>query len=451
MKHELQWSAYQDQGMGDAYADIPRHGGDFAKAIAVCIRSGLCQQPGHGVMCPSFRLRSDPAMSPGGRVSQLKQALNHPDPEYWLDDPEVARLLDSCVSCKGCQRECENNLDMAAIKLEYLAQQRRLRRFSLRAWLFGHFPQLLHHAPWLSTILRWRNRSPWLARQMELWLGISAAFPLPVPSDTPFAPLERWFDPLNGQPALRELVLWVDSLSSQFAPEQAHDALLLLRALGYRVRVIHPGSGSGAMLDSGRMLLSQGYVDAARAQAQALLAMLEQSLRRGLPIIGLEPSALLMLRDEYRQLSLGLVADLAQQQAVLLEEFLAHELQAGRVRYQPRNMPIRVLVHGHCHQKASGAMKSLRRVLRLIPALDFTFIDASCCGMAGTFGLEREHLADSLAMAELALLPALAAEPEAQILCTGMACRQQISRLTGRQPYHLASLLLAALGLGSRG
>jgi glycerol-3-phosphate dehydrogenase subunit C len=270
-----------------------------------------------------------------------------------------------------------------------------------------------------------------------------------VPSDTPFAPLERWFDPLNGQTALREVVLWIDSLSSQFAPEQAHDSLLLLRALGYRVRVIHPDSGTGAMLDSGRMLLSQGYVDGARAQAQELLTMLEPSLRRGLPIIGLEPSALLMLRDEYRQLALGPVAELAQQQAVLLEEFLAHELQARRLRYQPGAMSMRLLVHGHCHQKASGVMKSLRRVLRLIPELDFTFIEASCCGMAGTFGLEREHLADSVAMAEQALLPTLAAEPEALILCNGMACRQQISRLTGRQPCHLASLLLATLGLGT--
>jgi glycerol-3-phosphate dehydrogenase subunit C len=449
MKHELEWSAYQDQGMGDAYADIPRQGGNFAKAVAVCIRSGVCQQPSTGVMCPSFRISDDPRLSPGGRVVQLKQALNHADPAYWLDDPEVARLLDSCVSCKGCQRECENNLDMAAIKLEYLAQQRKRRRFAPRAWLFAHFPQLLHHAPWLGQAIRWRNRMPWLARLTERVLGITAAYPLPEPAVRPFAPLERWFAPLTHQTPLREVVLWVDSLTSQFAPEQAQDVLLLLRALGYRVRVIHPGSGAEAMLDSGRLLLSQGYVDAARQQAQALLAMLEQSLHRGLPILGLEPSALLMLRDEYRQLVPSPLADLARQQAVLLEEFLAHELQAGRCSIPFLALPVRLLVHGHCHQKASGAMKSLRRVLRLIPELDFTFIEASCCGMAGTFGLEREHLADSLAMAELALLPALAAEPQARVLCNGMACRQQISRLTGRQPCHLASLLVEALGLRS--
>ena len=445
MRTQLDWSDYRDRGMGDAYADIPKQGGDFAKAVAVCIRSGVCEQPGNGVMCPSFKVSADPSLSPGGRVRALKQALNHPEPGYWLDDPQVAETLDLCVSCKGCQRECDNNLDMASIKVEYLAQQRLRGRARLRQRLFARFPLWLHRAPWLGQLIRWRNRHPWLATLGEQLVGLAARVPLPEPAAHPFAPRQSWFEPLTPKAEGREVVLWVDSFTSQFAPEQAEQALRLLRLAGYRVRVVHPGSVAGVMLDSGRTLLAQGWVAEAREQALCLLAALEPQLQRGLPIIGLEPAALLMLRDEYRQLQLGPLAELARKRALLLEEFLAHEQQAGRLALRFAPQARRLLVHGHCHQKASGAMKSLRRLLKLIPDLDFQFIEASCCGMAGTFGLEVEHVALSHQMAAQALLPALALEPEAELLCNGMACRHQIQVLTGRQPRHLVSLLLAAL------
>ena len=445
MRTQLDWSDYHDRGLGDAYADIPKQGGDFAKAVAVCIRSGVCEHPSPGVMCPSFKVSADPALSPGGRVRALKQALNHPEPDYWLDDQRVAETLDLCVSCKGCQRECENNLDMASIKVEYLAQQRQRGRSRLRQHLFASFPYWLHRAPWLGQLIRWRNRHAWLAQLGERLLGLAARVPLPEPARHAFAPGQSWFEPLASAGASREVVLWIDSFTSQFAPEQAEQALRLLRLAGYRVRVIHPGSVAGVMLDSGRTLLAQGWVAEAKEQARCLLAALEPQLQRGLPLIGLEPAALLMLRDEYRQLQLGPLAELARKQALLLEEFLAHEQQAGRLQLRFAPQPGRLLVHGHCHQKASGAMKSMRRVLKLIPELDFQFIEASCCGMAGTFGLEAEHVAISHQMAAQALLPALAAEPGAELLCNGMACRHQIQLLTGRQPRHLVSLLLAAL------
>jgi len=140
-------------------------------------------------------------------------------------------------------------------------------------------------------------------------------------------------------------------------------------------------------------------------------------------------------------MDLGPVSELARKQSFLLEEFLSHELQSGRLRFKAAGKPRRVLVHGHCHQKASGAMKAMRRVLKQLEGLDFDFIDASCCGMAGTFGLEAEHVAESRQMANLALIPAIAAEPEALLLCNGLSCRHQISLLSGREPLHLVSLL----------
>lgn len=445
MQTGLDWSGYAERGMGDAYADIPKEGGDFARAVAVCIRSGVCEQPGNGVMCPSFKVSGDPSLSPGGRVRTLKKALNQGSEGYWLTDPEVASALASCVACKGCQRECENNLDMSAIKVEYLSQQRLGGPKAWRQWLFAHFPELLHRAPWLGYLIRWRNRSPLLARLMERLLQIAASVPLPEPALRHFSPALRWFEPYQASGEPREVVLWADSFTGQFAPQQAEQALELLRRLGFRVRVIHPASVPGMMIDGGRSLLSQGKVDAAREQARALLALLEPALRRGLTIIGLEASALLMLRDEYRQMDLGPVAELARKQAQLLEEFLSHELQSGRIKLKGSGTPIRVLVHGHCHQKASGAMKGLRRVLKQLDGVDFAFIEASCCGMAGTFGMELEHVAESRQMANLALIPAIAAEPEALILCNGMSCRHQIAILSGREPVHLVTLLARQL------
>ena len=441
MQTRLDWSGYAERGMGDAYADIPREGGDFARAVAVCIRSGVCEQTSSGVMCPSFKVSGDPALSPGGRVRTLKRALNQGEEGFWLTDPAVEEALSSCLSCKGCQRECENNLDMSAIKVEYLAQHALTGRKAWRQWLFAHFPELLNRAPWLGLFIRWRNRSPWLARLMEKLLLIAAEVKLPEPARRHFAPALRWFEPQAACCEPREVVLWIDSFTSQFAPQQAEQALAILRRLGFRVRVIHPDSVPGMMIDSGRSLLSQGKVAAAREQARSLLALLEGALRRGTSVIGLEPSSLLMLRDEYRQMDLGPVSELARKQAFLLEEFLSHELQSGRLRFKAKAQPRRLLVHGHCHQKASGAMKAMRRVLKQLDGLDFDFIDASCCGMAGTFGLEAEHVAASRAMANQALIPAIKAEPEALLLCNGLSCRHQISLLSGREPLHLVSLL----------
>ncbi len=162
MKNFLDWSAYRDAGMGDAYADIPKEGGNYAKAIAACINSRQCEAEGKQVMCPSYRLTHNPHFSTGGRVRLLKAALNSELAEQALLDPELAEAMDLCVSCKGCKRECEANVDMPLIKSEYLAHKASREGLSPRSRLFAHTPRWLHYAPWLKTLNRWRkqHRSP---------------------------------------------------------------------------------------------------------------------------------------------------------------------------------------------------------------------------------------------------------------------------------------------------
>jgi len=447
MKKALDWSDYHDQGMGDAYADIPKHGGNYAKAISVCIRSGVCQETNNrGVMCPSFRISNDPAASPGGRVQLLKTLLNQSS-DALVNDPEIAKLMDSCVSCKGCKRECENNLDMAAIKIEYLAQKRMAGERSLRSWLFAEFPFLLYRFPFLRSLISLRNSSSLVAKLAEKLLGINSRIPLPTPAKTPYfdSALQTQSNEIDIEAldSSTSVVLLIDTFTALFAPQNAYDAIQVLNSAGYHVITVHPRLlDNDTVLDSGRSLLSQGYVERAQQQAVELITVLKPYVKKNLKVVGLEPSALLILRDEYLMMNLGDDALDLSKQAVLFEEFVAREQMSGRfnVQFERFKQP-QILVHGHCHQKAVGAMKSVRKVLRLVPELDVNFIEASCCGMAGSYGLEAEHAQDSVKMAEQGLLPALTDQPDALVVCNGFSCSHQIYALTQRKPLHLATLL----------
>lgn len=447
MKLFLDWSAYENAGMGDAYADIPKHGADYAKAVAVCIGSKQCQQEGKGVMCPSYRISHQPGLSPGGRVKWLKAALNAEDEQAFFG-AELAEAMDLCVSCKGCKRECENGVDMALIKAEYLAQRVRHQGMPLRRRIWAELPQLLH-LPLLGRLIRWRNRFSWIAKLTEIGLGISAKRRLPEPVLKPFA--------IGAEPQKvsggEQVVLFVDTFNYYFNPSAAKAAEQLLKAAGYHVLIAKPlpDDDSKRPLCCGRTYFSNGRIDQAKAEAQRLIEALSTHVEAGHPIIGLEPSCILSLRDEYLTLGLGEAANKLADKVVLLEEFIVREQSAKRWTLPFQALPDvkRLLLHGHCHQKAVGAIKSVRKLLKQIPELDFELIESSCCGMAGNFGVEAEHYQHSQAMAELALFPALRAEPEALIVSNGFSCQQQIDNGGFGKPRHLAEVLCLATGVMS--
>ncbi len=452
MKLHLDWSAYKDAGMGDAYADIPKLGGDFAKAVAVCINSRQCETDGKGLMCPSFRITGNPNLSTGGRVRLLKRALNADSAQTLLDDRLLAEAMDQCIACKGCKRECENNVDMALIKAEYLAQRNARQGLSWRSRLFAHLPRWLHRHSWLGYAVRWRNRWHWLARLMQRGLGIAAGRNLPESSGSFVQSAQTLAANRVPDEALPEVVLLLDTFTRYYQPDIAEAALTVLQAAGYRAIVAATGSASvepERPLCCGRTYLAQGMIDEARYEAARLLDALLPHVRAGRLVVGLEPSCLLGLRDDYLALGLGEEARELAGAAWLFEEFLAKEHMAKRLKLplkEPQGEADAVsLVHGHCHQKAVGAMKSMRRVLKLIPGQRFEIIDAGCCGMAGTFGLEQEHSAISDKMAQSALYPALDEAPEARVIANGFSCRQQIEAHEHRPVLHLAQLLRDAL------
>lgn len=450
MKTCLDWSAYQDAGMGDAYADIPKHGGHFAKAVAVCINSRQCETAGKQVMCPSFQISGNPNLSTGGRVRLLKAALSSDLTQEALRDPTLAEAMELCISCKGCKRECEANVDMALIKVEYLAQRAATDGVRLRERLFAYTPRWLHRAPWLKPLIRWRNRSLLLARLSERWLGLSARRRLPEPAAQPYA-LSCPEDaparvPTDGRP---EVVLLVDTFTHYFEPEIAAAAVTVLRAGGYAVHVARPADSSPEPtrpLCCGRTYLVQGLLDEARMEVRRLAAALQPHLEAGRVVVGLEASCVVNLRDDAQALGLGAEVATLGKHILLFEEFLAREIMAKRLHLPLRSLSgSETLVHGHCHQKAVGAMKAMRRVLKLIPDHDFSLIEAGCCGMAGSFGLEAEHAALASAMAERDLMPALRDKPAARVIANGFSCRQQMRAHGDTRAHHVALLLREAL------
>lgn len=449
METQLDWSVYDDYGSGDAYAQLPVTGGSFGKAAAVCIGNRQCQRSEQGVMCPSFRITNDPAHSTHHRAKTLKAALNGELGNTPFVGPELTAAMDLCVGCKGCKRECPNGVDMALLRVETLAQRWRvLGKIPLRERLLARLPKFLMWYPLLRPLIGLRERVPLFARLGERWLGISAKRTLPTIAKRSFLEtLSRVsFGAIDG----KEVALLVDTFSNYFAPETAQAALDVLVAGGYRVHIAHANEGKRPLC-CGRTFLSNGMVKEARDEARRMVSALLPYVSQGIPIIGLEPSCLLMLRDEYYAYGLGQSAEQVGKAALLLEEFLAREQDAKRLKLNFKLPPdTSVVVHGHCHQKAFGAMKSVRKLLNQVSGLSSEFIESSCCGMAGAFGFEAEHYEQSMQMAELSLLPSVRqAKPNTWVIANGISCQHQIRDGAQRESVHLAQVLRAALDVTS--
>ncbi len=446
MKTFLDWSAYDTYGIGDAYSGIPATGGNYAKAVAVCMHSRDCQKTGKGVMCPSYRISGDRKHSTEARVAAFKAALNDATDERAFADPRLDEAMDLCVSCKACKKECPSAVDMTLIKTEYLAQRHEVLGVPRRIRLLGGLPQWAgNYRSLLSLLIALRNRSKLFAAIAEKWLGITAKRPVPVLAPQAFSGRES-----EGSGERGEVILFVDTFCHHFDPQIAEAAATVLTRSGYKVRYAKPSEDDaepGRPLCCGRTYLTTGMVEKARNEGRRVLAAFRKDIEARTPIIGLEPSCLLSLRDELYSLGLGAEIGELGKQLFLFEEFLAREHQQKGLRLDLKSLDVpKALLHGHCHQKAFGVMKATRKVLGWIPGFSFDVVETSCCGMAGSFGFEAEHYDASMQMAEISLLPAVReAQPDAPIIANGFSCRHQIEHGSGRGAMHIAVLLRDAL------
>ena len=360
-----------------------------------------------------------------------------------LASEAVRDALELCVSCKGCKRECPTGVDMAKLKIEHLAARRARHRLSPRDRLFAYLPRYAPTASRLGWIAGARARVPALAAASERLLGIAAKRSLPRWQGDYLRGVKNESDSAAAN-AGKEALLFVDTFSNYFAGENAAAARRVLEAAGYRV---HLNAVSAARpLCCGRTFLAAGLVEEAKAEARRTIDALVPFARRGVAIVGLEPSCLLGMRDEFLDYRFGEDARLIAGQALLFEEFLVREKAAGRLDLALGPLEGEALLHAHCHQKAFGAVAPIETVLGWIPGLTARTIETSCCGMAGSFGYEAEHYEVSLRMAEAALLPAVReAAPESTIVADGFSCRQQIFDGSGRDAVHVARLLERSL------
>jgi Fe-S oxidoreductase len=434
----LDWSAWnvQNDPVSEKLSE-PGSGGDptggFAKAAEMCNNNGHCRKFDAGTMCPSFRVTRDEIHLTRGRANTLRLALSGQLGPEALRSDAVARAMDLCVSCKGCKRDCPTGVDMARMKIEVRSARRMSKGLRLRDRMIGSLPEI---APWA-------RRLPWLFNLAGLgqsWIGFAKQRRLPKwRGDTFLATTD-----VDERDAT--VVIFADTFSNNFEPHILHAARRVLMAAGHRVAIAWPTLGAPALC-CGRTYLATGQVDKAKAEARRLLNALTPFIARGVPIIGLEPSCLFTLRDEFLAFGLGDEARAVADNAFLFEEFLVREKKAGRLALELKALPFKTaLLHGHCHQKAFGAMGAVQEALSLVPDLAVSVIESSCCGMAGSFGYEAEHFETSVAMAELSLLPAVRkAGDDALIVADGTSCRHQIADGSGRQAVHVAEVLAEAL------
>jgi Fe-S oxidoreductase len=407
------------------HLDWSAHPGRLLGAVEMCNNNGACRSFDAGVMCPSFRATRDEIHVTRGRANTLRLALTGQLPGGLASDA-VADAMALCVSCKACKRECPTGVDMARMKIEVLAARATQRGVGLRERLVAELPRYAPYAAAMASLANAAGRAPSLRRAV----GFAAARSLPQWRRDAFRD-----DEAAGATGQREVLLFADTFSRWHAPENLRAAQRVLSAAGYRA--VMP-QAKGRPLCCGRTYLAAGLVERARAEARRTLA----ALAGDAPVIGLEPSCLLTLRDEFLALLPGAAADSLAARAVLLSEFLAREQPALPLHPLPRTAH----VHGHCHQKSFGAFPAALAMLRLIPDLTVQPIASSCCGMAGAFGLQAETQMVSIAMAERDLLPAVrAAAADDIIVADGTSCRHQIADLGGRAAVHGVALLAGQL------
>ncbi len=416
--------------------DFSEQGG-FAAAVEMCSGMGVCRKKLAGTMCPSYMATLDEEHSTRGRANALWAVLSGKVPKDEFAGKRLYEILDLCLECKACKAECPSNVDMAKLKYEVLSYYYKANGLPLRNRLFGRIEAVnrwgVRLAPVSNLLLNSRVHRWLLDRLMK----IDRRRPLP-----PFAneSLTDWFRKRSpvGDGSKGEVVLFHDTFNTFNTPSVAMDATRILEQGGYRVVLPHKDC-------CGRPLISKGMLNEAKRSASINVERLVAYAKKGIPIVGLEPSCLLTLRDEYPDLLHSEAARQVASQSFLLEEFLLREREVGRLSFDFQKNGKKALLHSHCHQRALAGTGATVAML-CWAGYDVDEVDSGCCGMAGSFGFEKEHYELSLAIGNLRLAPAVrAAGPEVEIVAPGISCRQQIDHLTGRKARHPAELFWESL------
>jgi FAD/FMN-containing dehydrogenase/Fe-S oxidoreductase len=413
---------------------FPEDQGSLANATLRCVGVGKCRHDEGGVMCPSFRVTREEEHSTRGRAHLLWEMTKGDVIQDGWRDQHVKDSLDLCLACKGCKSDCPVGVDVATYKSEFLAHYYEGHRRPRSAYAFGNidiWARLASKAPGLFNLT---TQLPFLRDISKLAAGIPRERSIP-----PFAPrtFRDWFSRRErGNPQAMPVLLWPDTFNNYFLPDTAKAAVEVLESAGYRVTLPR------ANLCCGRPLYDWGMLDRAKNLLLKILGTLETEIKQEVPIVVLEPSCAAVFRDELLNLFPNDErAHRLSQQTFLLSEFLEHKA----THFPLPKLARKALVHGHCHHKSIMRMTDEESVLRKM-GIDFQTPAPGCCGMAGSFGFERDKYQTSLAIGELELLPAVRkASSDCLIIANGFSCREQIAQCTDRHALHLAEVIQMAI------
>ncbi|MBB65030.1 MAG: oxidoreductase [Waddliaceae bacterium] len=410
------------------FLDFSEEGGlEFASGM--CNGNGQCRQRSN-LMCPSFQAFGNERHSTRARTQALRSIFQGKLDAKSFSSQELHEVLDYCLECKGCKKECPSQVDMAKMKSEFLYHYQKEHGISLRTRLFAYVDQFSRLASLTPSLSNWASSSlpaKWLLKK----IGIPSKRQLP-----PFAQKRFSQHRKTQKHSQKKLVLLIDTFTEFNYPEIGLDAMNIFHAMGYEVLLPQYQC-------CGRPAISKGLLPYAKKKASKLVETLLPYAKQGLPIVGLEPSCILTLRDEYKALLPSEDTRLVASMCFSLDEFLDQHREDTFSHIKWKNdQSYRVRIHGHCHQKALVGMDPSLRVLKSIPGFQVKEIPSGCCGMAGSFGYEEEHYKMSIAIAKQRLVPGIQKCSEnTLIIASGLSCRSQIEHTTKREALHLAEAI----------
>ena len=432
--------AYQAEEI-NTYFDFSGDGG-LSRSIELCNGVGACRKKLVGTMCPSYIATLDEEHSTRGRANVLRAALSGKLDGEGFTSQRVYEALDLCLECKGCKGECPSNVDMAKMKYEFLAHYYEKHGLPLRNRVFGRIETLNRLGSAFAPLSNRVLNHPWHKRILERAIGVDRRRSLPEFAEETF---EQWFYHRNpdsvGDRDGPTVVFFPDTFINYSEPHIGIAAVEVLESAGYRVVLAEPRACCG------RPLISKGMLRQAREAARYNISQLERYVDRGWAIVGCEPSCVMTFRDDYRDLVNDPRTDRIADSIFMIDEFLVREQAAGRLSLPVKRLDRTISLHGHCQQKAIAGTGSTVAALELVPGYEVTTLNTGCCGMAGSFGYEREHYDLSMKIGEDRLFPAIRnADDRTEFAATGTSCRHQIADGTGRTAHHPIELIRAAVG-----
>ncbi|MCK4800837.1 MAG: 4Fe-4S dicluster domain-containing protein, partial [Anaerolineales bacterium] len=410
----------------------------FDRAVEMCNGASVCRQLEGGVMCPSFQASRDEKHSTRGRANILRAAMTGKMGPAGMTSSDVYAVLDLCLSCQACTNECPSAVDMSKLKAEFLYHYYKFHGIPLRNRIFGNIAEISKLVQPIAFLANPILKGP--ARRMLSITGIHPDRQMPPFAGQTFTTWFRKRPHPELSPHARQVVFFHDTYLEYNYPQIGKAVVKIFEKAGADLIVLRD------KVDSGRPAFSKGMLDKAKTLAERNLQLLAAYVEQGIPVVGCEPSDIVMLTKEYRDLVPGPLSNLIAKSTMLVEEYLLREIEAGNFKFIFDEQPRRVLFHGHCQHKANFGTEDTLKLLDLIPNCSVEEVDAGCCGMAGAFGYEREHYQLSLEIAELSLAPKVREASSDTVICaSGTSCREQILHTADRNAIHPLELFANAL------